>query len=380
MNPRYASAGSVCESVRIAWLVGLLVVGLLVGLSVDLVAASSGPIRSGSVTSGPELDYQSSVVRVVPSGELLVVFERINPVTFFGDLWVTSSADEGHTWSAPQEIIDSTRNERHPALVQLAPNGFALFFLVDESGGGSYRIHRASSSDGSTWAEHGAIDLGWATSGEVNPAVVHEGSGVLTMTYQRSGAFIARSGDGGLNWDDLRTPVSSSWAALPRVTYRPNDGAYLVTYQINPSGDNNLDVVAKKSTDPYDWSPPEIPISADVNSHDSRPEVLADGTFVVAFARQAGSVFDVSLRTSHDGVTWNDRIPVTSDSSHYDTQPHPLPHLDPNLAILTWSHQVSPQPYVDHDVMIETDFNLLLRIFCDGFETGNFSGWSSAVL
>ncbi len=93
--------------------------------------------------------------------------------------------------------------------MQLAPGSFALLYLVDQTGGGSYRIHRATSADGAAWTGHAAVDLGWATPGEINPDVVHEGGGVLTMTYQRSGAYVARSLKGGVTWDTLRTQVSS---------------------------------------------------------------------------------------------------------------------------------------------------------------------------
>lgn len=349
---------------------------LLVGLAVDLDAEDHGLVRSGSVTTGPALDYQSSIIRVAGSDQLLLVFERIDPVSFFGDLLMTSSVDEGFSWTEPQLAVGTVLNERHPALVQLGPSSFALFYLVDESGSGSYRIHRASSPDGSTWTEHGAIDLGWTSTGEVNPAVVHDGANTLTMSYQRSGAFIARSIDGGVSWDGLKTQVSTSWAALPRLSYRPSDGVYLVTYQVNPSGNNDLDIVAKTSDDPYDWNSPEIPISSDVNSHDSRPMVLRGGGFAVSYVREVASVFDVFYRTSCDGVIWGEQVRITSDELHYDTQPHLLDHLDPSKVILTWSHQMSAQPYQDHDVLIETDLRLVGPIFCDGFEAGNTDAWS----
>lgn len=349
---------------------------LVLTLATGFAGADQQTESTGAVTSGPELDYQSSLIRVEPDGRLLLVFERIDVASFFGDLWVTWSDDEGATWAQPQPIINSPFNERHPALVQLAEDSYALFYLVDETGGSSYRIHRATSSDGSAWTGHGAVELGWTSPGEINPAVVHEGSGVLTMTYQRSGAYIARSQDGGLTWDTLKTRVDPEWAALPRVAYRPADGTYLVTYQINPSGNNDLDVVGKTSTDPYDWNGAAVAISDDVNSHDSRPEPLPGGEFAVVYARQAGSAFDLYYRTSDDGIAWDDRVQITDDPTRYDTQPHLLADRSSNHAILTWSHQISPQPYVDHDVWIEDDIELPGLLFGDGFESGDTSRWS----
>ncbi len=76
-------------------------------LSAGICWAAGTTELAGAVTAGPELDYQSSILRVAPTGELLLVFERIEPGTFFGDLWVTSSTDEGQSWSSPQAIVDS---------------------------------------------------------------------------------------------------------------------------------------------------------------------------------------------------------------------------------------------------------------------------------
>jgi hypothetical protein len=360
MKPGHRSGAGLAVGLCVVY---KLTVALRLSLALNLFGFISGfaslvAATPVNVTSGSSLDYQPSVIRTEPDGLLMVVFERIEPTTFHGDLFVTFSDDEGATWTLPVRAVGSSLNERHPSLVQLAEDSYVLMYLVDETGVGSYRIHRATSSDGISWTEQGPIDLGWSTSGEINPCVVHEGAGVLTMSYQRSGAFIARSLDGGVSWDHLRTQISTTWAALPRLAWRSSDNTYVVSYQINPDGNNNLDVVLKTSTDPYLWSGPEIAISADVNSHDSQPAVLADGPFIVSYARVVGSVFDVYYRTSCDGLSWSDQERVTDDPLHYDTQPHPIAHLDPSRVKLLWSHQVSSQPYEDHDVIIDPDLLL----------------------
>lgn len=68
------------------------------------------------------------------------------------------------------------------------------------------------------------------------------------------------------------------------IAFRPTGGTYLVTDQVNHYGNNDLDIVATTSTDPYDWSAAEVVLSGDVNSHDSRPELLGGG-FASARAR-----------------------------------------------------------------------------------------------
>jgi len=328
----------------------------------------------GPVYEGDELDYQPSLIRIEPDDILAMVFERIEPASFYGDFFLCFSDDGGATWSHPVEILHSALNRRHPSLVRLADGSYSLFYLVDETGSGSYRLHRAVSPDCLAWTSRGRLDLGWLTSGEINPCVIVEDDASLTMTYQRlSGpVYIARSLDGGATWDDLKTKISPGNAQLPRLTKREMDGLYLVTYQV---GSSNLDMFARTTTDPYDWSGPVYSFSTAVNSHDSQPMVLTGGTFFVPYAQQAGSVFDIYYRTSFDGAEWTDAVRVTTDTGHYDTQPHPLRSSIPGSPILAWSHQVGAVPYEDHDVWIDTGLDVPLPLGIDidevSFSTGD---------
>jgi|GEM_PF-1418271 len=313
---------------------------------------AAGPIYDSS-----ELDYQPAIIRIEPDNRLMVVFERIELSNFFGDFQVSFSSDNGATWSAPQAIIASPLNERHPALVQLDAGHFALFYLVDETGNGAYRIHRATSPDGLQWTDHGILDLGWGTPGEINPSVIDEGGGVLSMTYHRlSGpSYFAQSQDDGATWDTLKTEVSNGQGSLPRLVKRTSDGRYLVTYQV---GGSDLDMFSKSTYDPYNWPATQTPFSTAINSHDSQPIVLEGGTFLVTYAQQVASVFDLHYRTSYDGETWSDAVRITQDTQHYDTQPHPMLSGVPGQVFLVWSHQESSSAYVDHDVW----FNATLAI------------------
>jgi hypothetical protein len=336
--------------------VGLAILLLLLCVVVSSLALASSPEIVGPVYDGPELDYQPSIIRVEPSGQLMLVYERMRLSDYYGDLYVTFSDDDGATWTIPQAIINSGLNERHPSLLQLDENSFVLFYLVDETGSNSFRIHRATSSDRLAWTDQGAIDLGWASPGEINPNVIRENDGTLTMTYHRyvypGYSHIAQSHDDGATWDTLMTAVTDFDANLPRLAKRESDGTYIVTYQV---GGSDLDLYAETSSDPYDWSGPQVPVSTDVNTHDSQPIVLEDGTFLVTYAKTPVNYFDLFYRTSLDGVTWLDEVQVTDDPGHYDTQPHPMLQGTPGHIVVAWSHQDSGSPYVDHDVWINTD-------------------------
>jgi hypothetical protein len=335
---------------------GVLAVLLsLTTVSLSLAAAFVGPIYDGT-----NLDYQPSIIRVQPSGQLMIVYERLAPVTNSGDLYVSVSNNGGQTWTTPQVIINTAGNERHPALLQLGTSSFVLFYLSNETG--SFRIHRATSADGLSWSGQGAIDLGWATGGELNPAVIREANNTLTMTYQRSGgaSYLARSSDNGVTWDKLKTQVSPGTSALPRIAKRESDGKYLVTYQ---TGGSVVSLFSKVTSDPYNWNVTQTPFSIDANSHDSQPIVLEDGKFVTFYTQQTGSApFNIHYRVSNDGISWGPKVAVTKDRKYYNLQPHPLLHGTPGHVILTWSHQESAQPYQDHDVWINTDLTLSLNV------------------
>lgn len=350
----------------------LLALTLLGTMLITSVARGSDGSRGQAIYDGPEIDYQPAILRVEPSNDLMIVFERLPP-SWVGDLYVTFSKDNGLTWTTPQPAINSSLNERHPALVQAGLGSFLLFYLVDHTGSGSYRIHRATSPDGIYWTDQGALDLGWTSPGEINPNVIREADGSLTMTYHRlsGSAYIARSLDDGVTWDKLMTKVSNGKGALPRLAKRESDGRYLVTYQI---GSSSVDILAKTTLDPYNWPNVETPLSTQINSHDSQPIVLEGGTFLVTYAQQVASVFDLYYKTSYDGKTWSMPMRLTFDTSHYDTQPHPLRQGTAGHIILTWSHQESPQPYVDHDVWIDADVPVPLPLWLDQDKLSAASG------
>jgi hypothetical protein len=194
--------------------------------------------------------------------------------------------------------------------------------------------------------------------------VIREDDGTLTMTYHRlSGpSYIAQSSDDGATWDPLMTQVSNGTAALPRLVKRAFDGLYVVTYQ---TGSSSVDIWSKASGDPYDWNVPQNPLSTAINSHDPGPMVLKGGIFLVTYAQQVASVFDLHFRTSRDGVNWSAETRITEFATKYDTQPHPLAGYTPGEVMLFWSHQESASAYVDHDLWLNPELAIPLPLIVD---------------
>lgn len=318
------------------------------------------------VTGGDGIDYMPSVIRSSDDGARIVVFERLNPATLSGDLWVTRSTDDGANWSTPAAIIATGANERHPSLVQLGPSEYALFYLKGTGGSSSYRLWRATSTDGIAFTEQAQLDLGWASGGEINPHVIRHADGTLTMSYQRlsGGSYVAQSSDGGAAWDTLKTQIASG-SQLPRIAYRDSDGLYLASYQV---GSSALAMYVKTTADVRDWSAPRQDFAVTGNNHDSLPVVMPDGAFALFWIRANGSQFDLAVRRSVDGTTWGDAIALTDTPDEDDVEPHPLVGTSSSEVELYWGRDV-PAGSLTHDIVREAHAPVRVdAIFDDGFE------------
>ncbi|HEY0022941.1 MAG TPA: sialidase family protein [Longimicrobium sp.] len=306
-----------------------------------------------SLHSGPENDYQPSLFRL-NDGRLMTVFERLAPRTNSGDLYVSTSSDNGVSWSAPALIVGTRSSERHPSVVQLPSGAFALFYLVVDSKG-AYTIQRATSADGRTWTARGAVSLGWGTAGDMNPSVIVEADGSLTMTYQRHNGttyvgYLARSLDGGATWDGRRTTVTGGGQGmLPRIARRAADGLYMATYQA-AGADGKLAIFAKTSADPYAWPAQAAVISTVTDSHDSQPIVLEDGRFLLMYIGLGSDAgYNLYYRTT-DGAVWTAPVKVTTDLDLHDVEPHPVLHGTPGRVVLAWGRQRAPSS--DFDIWV----------------------------
>jgi len=349
-------------AVRRSRLVGALAGALVAGLA---VLAPSARADVEPVTDGVPLDYQPSVIRSTDDGARIVVFERLDPTTTYGDLWLTRSLDGGESWTPPAAIIATAANERHPALLQLGPANYVLFYLKGASASSSFRIWRASSSDGVAFTEQAQLDLGWATGGEINPHVIRHADGTLTMSYQRlgSGSYVAESSDGGATWDTLKTAIATG-SQLPRIAYRESDGLYLTSYQV---GSSALSMYVKTTTDVHDWSGAPQDFAVAGNNHDSLPVVMPDGAFALFWIRAAGNQFDMAVRRSIDGATWQPALAVTDSADADDVEPHPLLDASADTVELYWGRG-NPVGGSDYDIVRQAGVRVRDVLFADGFD------------
>jgi hypothetical protein len=328
------------------------------------IVCCSNAIALEFVTSGSEIDYQPSVI-LSDDGARIVVFERLDPSTLNGDLWITRSTDSGANWSTPVAIIATAANERHPALLQLGVSNYVLFYLKGTGSTSSFRIWRSTSTDGVAFTEQAQIALGWTTGGEINPHVIRHANGTLTMSYQRlgSGSYVAESSDGGITWDLLKTPIALG-SQLPRIAYRESDGLYLASYQV---GSSALSMHVKTTTNVHDWSAPAQDFAITGNNHDSLPVVMSDNAFALFWIRANGSFFDLAVRRSTNGIDWDPAIALTDTPDDDDVEPHPLVGTSSSEVELYWGHD-SPGGSLTHDIVREPHATIIDLIFENGFD------------
>ncbi|MBK8232134.1 MAG: exo-alpha-sialidase [Candidatus Eisenbacteria bacterium] len=298
-----------------------------------LLLLSVAPALAGSpvpITDDAYLNYMPSLLQL-QNGSLMIVYERLETSTLFGDLLVSFS-DTGESWSPPQVIVGGAANQRHPSVVQRPDGTFLLFYLSNQTGG--YRIHRAASADGLSWAEEEVVALGWTTQSVVNPTVLQEPDGSLTMSYDRLsvGGYVAHSVDG-VTWDQDRVQVSTG--PLNRIMKHSN-GTYVLSFQ-KKSGplSSNIDIFTRTSIDRVNWSA-ETRVTATLNSHDSFPLEQADGSFAIFYATASGAdPYDLHSQSSADGTTWSAERDWFAYEG-WDTEPHPI-RLDDGTIGLAWS-------------------------------------------
>jgi len=303
----------------------------LVAALLALAAGTTAAYDVVQVTDDAHQNYMPSLVQLA-DGSLMIAYERLDTNFENGDILVTFSTD-GSSWTEPTLAVAAAGNERHPALVQLGDGTFQIYYLSDETGG--YRIHMASSPDGVTWTRNGIVTLGWSSENLVNPTVCVETDGSLTMAYDvlSNGGYVAHSPDG-ITWDQDRTNVSTG--SLNRIM-RHTDGTYVLSYQ-RRTGIHyyQIDIFTKTSPDRVSWSG-ETRVTTTMNSHDSFPLELADGSYGLFYATSSGgNPYELFTRDSVDGDAWSNELPWLPDAG-WDTQPHPVTLADGRIA-MAWAH------------------------------------------
>lgn len=326
--------------------VGALVA--LAGLLWVVIALQYEPIEGTPIVSGP--GYDDGAVLLSVDDRLFVVFERDEGS--HDDLYLVTSGDGGQTWSDPTPVSTGNTDDRVGALVQLADGTLALFYT--SNAGGVYRIHRATSADGTTWVQHGAIDLHQSPASPSSPYVIVEDDGRLTIVYQLllGDLYVGQSFDSGVTWDEEPTRIGPPSAVSPRIVHTA-DGRYLLTYH---TGSADLDFYAQVSDDLYTWESEPVPISVGFDSRDGFPVLLNDGTLAVFYVLSGEGVpAGIYYRTSGDGIEWDLPTQVTQALTT-ETMPSAVRAGGPRSVHLVWGQESTDG--ADFDIYFHPNLDL----------------------
>jgi len=169
----------------------------------------------------------------------LLLFYKVgpSPATWWGML--TTSDDEGKTWSKPVRLPDGILGPIKNKPVQLA-NGDILSPTSVEGDGG-WRVHFERSSDnGHTWTATPPVNDGKKI-GAIQPSILFLKNGDLKSIgrTRNDKLFEITSADGGKTWGDMTlTSLPNPNSGTDAVTLR--DGRQLLVYNHNiRTGSNN---------------------------------------------------------------------------------------------------------------------------------------------
>ncbi len=147
-----------------------------------------------------------------------------------GRIMAARSTDEGQTWSAPTVIIDTTRDDRDPSVVQLKDGTLLMdwFSYEDQKSKDKDRLRvlfARSADGGATWSEPYPLnlDIPFLVACSTPARLLPDGSLILGLYHESADGSTAygataKSFDGGKTWKDFTTIDENSKVRLDAET------------------------------------------------------------------------------------------------------------------------------------------------------------------
>lgn len=208
-------------------------------------------VANGAISADERRPCWNPVLFQPKAGPLLLFYKmssaKSGPAHWLGML--TTSDDNGKTWSRPQQLPDGMIGPVKNKPVQL-PNGDLLCPSSTENNG--WRVHFERTRDlGKTWTSTGPVNDGKEI-GAIQPSIlIHPGGRLQALGRTRQRAiFEIWSNDGGKSWGKMSlTELPNPNSGIDAVTLA--DGRHLLVYNHTARGRSPLNVAV--STDGRAW-------------------------------------------------------------------------------------------------------------------------------
>ena len=220
----------------------------------------SEPVEVVDGSEGESREYACwNPVLFRPTGGPLMLFYKVgpSPASWWGML--TTSADDGRSWSSPRRLGENDRIghllgpvKNKP--IQLADGAILCPSSTEHDG---WRVHFELTRDlGKTWTVIGPFHDG-KEFGAIQPSILSYPDGRLQVMCRSRQNVVTQcwSTDGGQTWGDMTaSPLPNPNAGTDAVTLR--DGRQLIVYNHTVrSGRNRAMLNVALSADGRDWTP-----------------------------------------------------------------------------------------------------------------------------
>ncbi len=300
-----------------------------------LFAGSMGMIQNaGAATFGTDIRVNDSAfaastqsapdMAIGPNGNIYIVWEDNRNGNY--DIYLSSSADGGSSFSTDVLIDNDGANQQRPAVVTYGTSN--VYVVWQDFRNGNWDIYFARSSNGgASFGTPVLVSDAGGSSEQSYPDIAVAGNDNIYVVWQdfRNGnwdIYSAVSTDDGNSFDQ-NVRVNSNPSPVidqesPSVAVNDNDDIFVV-WQDDRNGDD--DIFLARSTNDGDSYQTEIEVSNDdTNRHQRSPTIAIDDSndiYVVYDDYRSGNSWDIYISTSiNNGNSFDAHARVNDASSN----------------------------------------------------------------
>lgn len=241
------------------------------------------------------------------------------------DIFYRTSSDNGDTWSAEQTFRSTTADEQYAAVISADPSTLLTFY--SDNSGGNYSIYQVSSGDGGqTWSP--PMIIGEVYQDEYRPRPLRRSNGTLELVYVanlpapvlpntlQNDIYSISSSDGGNSWSLPQRFTQYAGADGSHSAVLLNDQPFVTFISSRRAANFNQNQIWYGIIGvTVDSNPPPALLNRQILSPLPGQPVLAR-----AFVDDESGISGVAISYSLDGLPAGP-FPMYDDGMHHDNNP-----------------------------------------------------------